>query len=46
MKESSFRAIMHEREKVYEMEIEKSKININKLIEESIRDKKMIDSLE
>jgi hypothetical protein len=28
------------------MEIEKSKININKLIDESIRDKKLIDQLE
>ena len=46
MKDHNFRAIINERDKAFQVEIEKSKINLNKLIEEGIRDKKHIDQLE
>lgn len=45
VKESSFRAILSDREKAFQVEIEKSKLNMNKVIEESIRDKKQMEML-
>lgn len=46
VKETSFRAILSEREKAFQVEIEKSKLNMNKVIEESIRDKKSMEMLQ
>lgn len=42
-KEEEVRAIKIEKERRFATEIDKSKANMNKMIEESIRDKKIID---